>query len=52
MGVFFGRINLMDWECINDDDFISANEGYGLDCFVWSEVFREWLSLFDTSGRI
>jgi hypothetical protein len=33
----------MDWECIDDDDFISVNNGYGLDCFVWSEYFREWI---------
>lgn len=35
----------MDWECIVDDDFISVNQGYRLDCFVWSIVFREWLSI-------
>ena len=33
----------MDWECIDDNDFISVNNGYGLDCFVWSEYFREWI---------
>jgi hypothetical protein len=36
----------MDWERIDDDDFISVNEhGYGLNCFVWSIAFREWPSI-------
>jgi hypothetical protein len=42
----------MDWELIGDNDFISVNDGYGLDCFVWSEVFREWLYLGGLDGEL
>jgi hypothetical protein len=41
----------MKWELMNDTWFDSVEEGYGLNCLVWSIDFRIWLQFLGLKGK-